>query len=403
MKILEINKFYNSKRGADKHFLDVIALLKEGGHEVADFSMIQDDNEYSQWEDYFLSPVGYNNSFSIWERIKGAGRMFYSFEAHRKINTVLDEFRPDIVHVHNLYHQMSPTILFEIKKRNIPIVMTVHDFKLVNPNHSLRLAGQAYRRCANGKYYQCILDRCVKNSYALSFLAAAEMYWHSWLGTYSKNIDYYIAPSEFTKKILTEWGMDKDKIITLPHFAPTLKGKTAGGHSFAVADSFALYAGNISREKGADTLIGIFTQQKGMKLYLAGEVEKGFEIPAHANIVYLGFLNTDKLAEYIRKSKCVISGSELPETFGLIALEAITAGKPFLGYDVGAYGEVIQHGKSGLIAQNKQQLAEFIDTIAKGEIVFSEQEIKMQAQKYNAHDYCEKIALIFSNAINLKK
>ena len=104
--------------------------------------------------------------------------MFFSLEASRKINALLDEFEPDIVHVHNLYHQMSPAILFEIKKRGIPIVMTVHDFKLINPNHSLRLKGKAYRRCANKKYYQCFLDKCVKNSYALSLLAALEMYWH---------------------------------------------------------------------------------------------------------------------------------------------------------------------------------------------------------------------------------
>ena len=401
MRILEINKFYNARRGADKHFLDVISLLKENGHQVADFSMIQSGNEYSSWEKYFLSPAGYTDTFSFWEKIKGVGRMFFSFEAKRKINALLDEFNPDIVHIHNIYHQMSPAILFEIKKRGIPIVMTVHDFKLINPNHSLRLNGKAYRRCSNKKYYQCFLDKCVKNSYPLSLLATLEMYWHDWLGTYEKNVDCYIAPSNFVKKILTAWGIDEKKIIALPHFMPDEKNR-GQKYSFSVADRYALYAGKISKEKGAGTLIDIFSNQTKMKLYLAGEVEPGFEIPSHPSIVYMGFVKADQLAEYMRSSTCVISGSRLPETFGLIALEAISVGKPFLSFNAGAYSEVVQHGETGMIARNKKQLAKYIQDIASGEKIFDEQRIRANASKYNAGEYCKKLEMIFCDLIAKK-
>lgn len=399
MKILEINKFYNAKRGADKHFLDVIALLKSGGHQVADFSMRQSDDEHSEWRQYFLSPVGYTSSFSLWEKIKGTLRMFYSFEAHEKIREILDEFQPDIVHVHNLYHQMSPTILFEIKKRNIPIVMTVHDWKIINPNHSLRLNGRAYRRCADGKYYQCFLDRCVKNSYAKSFLASLEMYWHRALGTYRKNVDVYIAPSQFVKNILVKWGMPSEKIVVLAHFIPDEQSRISRRYSFSVADSYALYAGKISKEKGVDFLIKSFAKLEGLKLYLAGELEEGFQIPKNSNIVYLGFVPADQLSEYMRNSRCVVSASELPETFGLIAIEAMNQGRPFVGFDAGAYGEIIANNVDGFIVGTKQEFKNCLNRIARKEVVFDEQQIKEHVKKYNAQAYREKIVALFSRLI----
>lgn len=403
MRVLEINKFYNSKRGADKHFLDLITLLKDGGHQVADFSMRQDDDEKSDWSEFFLSTVGYDDKFSKWEKIKGALRMFYSFEAHRKIKKILDEFQPDIVHVHNLYHQMSPTILFEIKKRKIPIVMTVHDWKIINPNHSLRLNGKPYRRCAEGKYYQCFLDKCVKNSYAKSLLASLEMYWHDGLGTYRKNIDLYIAPSEFVKNILIRWGMDGKKIVVLPHFIPKPSKKSSRQYSFSVADSYALYAGKISKEKGVNTLIETFSKLKGMKLYLAGEVEKGFKIPKNSNIVPLGFVAADQLSEYVRNSKCVVSASELPETFGLIALEAMTQGKPFVGFNAGAYGEIIADMVDGCIVNAKDEFVRCLEKIAKDEIHFDSVVIKEHAQKYDGKAYLEAIMMYFSNLTGQEK
>lgn len=396
MKILEINKFYNAKRGADKHFLDLIALLKTGDHQVADFSMHQVDDEHSDWQKYFLSTVGYANSFSFWQKFKGTLRMFYSFEAHRKINKILDEFSPDIVHVHNLYHQMSPTILFEIKKRNIPIVMTVHDWKIVNPNHSLRLNGKPYRRCANGKYYQCFFDKCVKDSYAKSFLAALEMYWHTWLGTYRDNIDCYIAPSNFVRNNLIQWGMDAEKIIVLPHFIPEKERSGARKYSFSVADSYAIYAGKISKEKGVDFLIKTFAKIKGLKLYLAGEIEDGFVIPKNSNIVYLGFVKADQLTEYIRNSQCVVSASELPETFGLIAIEAMSQGKPFVGFDAGAYGEIIKNHECGFVVKTKKEFEIRLRQIASREKIFDTDIIRAYLVNYEAKKYLEKISLIFS-------
>ena len=116
MKILEINKFNYVQGGSDRHFQDLLGLLKSKGNEVAVFSMESPQNEFSPWKKYFVSYVGYGKGDTLWQKTVGVARMFYSFEAKRKIGKLLEDFQPDIVHIHNIYHQISPSILGEIKK-----------------------------------------------------------------------------------------------------------------------------------------------------------------------------------------------------------------------------------------------------------------------------------------------
>lgn len=397
MRILEINKFNYRKRGADKHFLDVVELLEKNGHEVAIFSMHSRNNLPSKWSRYFLSTVGYTNEYSWAEKIKGVFRMFFSWEAKRKINAILDEFKPDVVHIHNIYHQLSPCILFEIKKRNIPVVMTVHDYKLINPNHDLFLNGRPYDRCKNGRFYQCFLDKCVKDSYAKSFLAMLEMYWHEWLGTYRKNIDVFIAPSLFVKNTLTEWGIPVAKTIVIPHFIPE-KNDAAILPNMEVSGKYALYAGSISKEKGLRGLIKIFQNILGLKLCLAGTVENNFAIPESENIEYLGYLTQTELKKYITGASVVVSGSRLPETFGLVALEAITQGKPFVGFKVGAFSEIIENGKNGFLVLRDIEFQEKIKSIAEGKTEFDSMAIKSDAlDKFSEEKYAKSLLTIFDN------
>jgi glycosyltransferase involved in cell wall biosynthesis len=401
MRILEINKFYFAKGGADKHFLDLVELLESNGNEVAVFSMRHARNLESSWKKYFVSLVGYTEGYSSWKKMKGISRMFYSWEAKKKINVLLDKFKPDIVHIHNIYHQMSPVILFEIKKRKIPIVMTVHDYKLISPNHGLFLNGKIYNRCREGKYYRCFFDKAVKNSYAKSFLAMLEAYWHgSILKTFEKNVDFYIAPSRFAKRILVEDGLPEEKIIVLPHFISKNKIKD----EMKIDESYALYFGRLTREKGVQELIKIFNTIDGMRLYLAGETENNLKRKENNRIKYLGYLDQEQLTAYIKNSRCVVSGSKLPETFGLTALEAIANGKPFLGYRSGAFPEIIENGVNGLLVENEARLWDAIAKVASGEIKFNSKKIRELANNdYDANNYLRNLIGQFERLICLTK
>ncbi len=400
MKILEINKFYFPKRGAEKHFLDLIQLLKSNGHQVAIFAMQHPQNLKTRWNKYFLSTVGYTNEYSFKERLKGIGRGFYSWEAKKKINQLLDEFQPDIVHIHNIYHQLSPIILFEIKKRGIPILMTVHDFKLISPNYNLYHQGKLYVRGKNKKYYQCFLDRCFKNSYLQSFGAMLEMYWHGKiLKTYEKNIDLFLVPSAFVKNILAEWNFKGKHIQVLPHFI--LENKpTQTVSKKSTKFKVALYAGEVSQIKGVENLVDIFKNQPNFKLYLAGNIKAGIEIHRQKNIQYLGFLNPVMLNQYIAQAIVIISGSKLPETFGLIALEAIAQGKPFVGFRNGAYSEIIQNYQNGFLAKDNQEMKEFIQKISQGKIQFNEDKIYQKAwKKFGSKKYLVEFEAILKKLI----
>ncbi len=403
MKILEINKFYFIKGGAEKHFFNLIDLLKDNNHQVAVFSMKHPKNEKSKWEKYFLSTVGYDGSYSFWQKLKGVGRMFYSWEAKKKINKILDDFQPDIVHIHNIYHQLSPSILFEIKKRNIPIVMTVHDYKLVNPNYNLYHQQKFYNRCLNYKYYQCVLDKCVKNSYLKSFLAMLEMYWHHWLGTYEKNIDQYIVPSKFAKNILTKRGIPKNKIIVLPHFIQEKfdNNKNREVINKVNKEKYCLYVGRVISNKGIEDLVNLFEKVVGLKLYLAGAIDNDFHKISNNNVRYLGHLEQVDLIQYIQDAQFIISPSQLPETFGLVALEANANGKLFVGYNTGAYSEIIESKKNGVLVNNRQDLLQTINKLAKTKINKIEDAVlrKEIQQKYNAKNYQKQLTKIFKYAI----
>jgi glycosyltransferase involved in cell wall biosynthesis len=400
MRILEINKFYFIKGGAERHFFDVEDLLRQNNNKVAIFSMKHPQNKKTKWKKYFLSTVGYDSNYTTWQKLKGIGRMFYSREAKIKINKILDDFQPEIVHMHNIYHQLSPTILFEIKKRNIPIIMTVHDYKLVNPNYNLYHKNKFYNRCLNGKFYQCFFDKCIKDSYLKSLIGTFEMYWHRWLGTYEKNIDQYIVPSKFTKNILAERGLDESKIKVLPHFITqksiaenspgdiTAEGKT---------EKYCLYVGRMINNKGIAKLINIFAKINGLKLYLAGEIDPGFNKLENKNVRYLGHLNSEKLKMYIKNSEFIVSSSQLPETFGLIALEANVQSKLFIGYKTGAYPEIIKNGQNGFLVENTTELENFIKSFEKYSFDTPTQIQQNTIDKYNDLRYYKMFRTILAN------
>jgi glycosyltransferase involved in cell wall biosynthesis len=384
MRILEINKFNHVRGGADKHFLDLVKLLQSKGEEVAVFSMYHPENRESQWSKYFVSRVDYEKG-SFFNKLKGVWRVFWSFEARRKISALLDEFQPDIVHIHNIYHQISPSILPEIKKRQIPVAMTVHDWKLICPNYLLNCEEPYCRKCVSGKYWHCLAKRCVKKSYLKSLLGALEVSFHRWLKIYEKNIDLFLAPSQFVKDILIQAHFPAEKIKVLPHFAHR-RGLT----STKGREGYAVYFGRVSKEKNVDELIEIF-KDLPTQLVLAGNKDSDFEVPNYPNIKYVGFKRASELEKIIQNSKFVVSASRLPETFGLIALEAIENNKPFLGYKVGAYPEIIKNNENGYLAENRSEFKEKVVQYARGEVP----QFNFSGEKFNPERYGEKIIDIF--------
>jgi len=351
MKILQINKFFYQQGGAERYLFNLIKLLEDNGHEVIPFTMADEKNQPTLWSKYFVSKVETLAPRTLKEKLRVFGRMIYSFEAKRKIENLIKEVRPDLVHLHNIYHQISPSILSVIKKFKIPIVMTVHDYKLICPNYILYTKNSTCQRCRGQKYYNALKYRCLKNSFFASLAVMIEMYFHKFLKIYQKNIDLFIAPSNFVKEKLIYFGLPANKIAVLPHFInPKLTE-----HQNCSPENYFLYLGRLKEEKGVELLLRAMKElpETNLKIIGTGPEEQALKKYVKennlTNINFLGKLNQEKISDLIKNSLAIIIPSRVWETFGLTGAEALAYQKPVIASAMGGLPEIIIDGKTGLL------------------------------------------------------
>jgi len=352
MRVLQVNKFYYPSGGADKYCLYLEKALKAAGHEVAVFAMADPKNEPSPWSDYFVSPIDFHSP--RWsEKVRLPGRMIYSREARRKFARLLDDFRPDIIHCHNIYHQLSPAILPEATKRKIPVIMHAHDYKLICPNYKLFTQEKFCRECpSKNSYWPCIKNNCYGH-FSRSALASWEMYlhhkrWH----IYEKNLDLLIAPSGFMKDQLIAAGWPTAKVALIYNPAPKVSQRVP---SSGEEKDYLLYFGRLSAEKGVADLIAAI-KDTGANLHLAGSGPEEIKLKKLAapeiksgQIKFLGQLAGGELVKEIGAAKAVILPSRWPENMPLALLESLAKGKMIIAAAVGGLPEIIQDGVNGFL------------------------------------------------------
>lgn len=371
MRILQANKFFYPKGGADKYFLDLTAALKKAGHETAVFAMANPKNLESPDAKYFVSQVEFNGG-SLKDKLKVPGRMIYSLEAKRKFTQEINDFRPDIVHVHNIYHQLSPSILKAAKSKGIPVVMHLHDYKLICPNYRLFTNNEFCRRCLDKKsYWPCFFNNCYQ-SYPKSFLASLEMtihhkFWH----IYQKNIDMLIAPSEFMRNLVIDSGWPADKIITVYNPAKLVDSDIQPGDPSFPEEDYLLYFGRLSSEKGITDLVKA-ASATGKTLHLIGSgperknIRQTFKQEIKAGrLKLLGRLGGGFLAAEISRARAIVIPSTWPENMPLTLLESLSQAKLVIASRIGGIPEIIKDGENGFLfeAGNIQNLEETIKKV----------------------------------------
>lgn len=348
MRILLVNKFYYLKGGSERYFFDLKRLLEQKGHEVIVWSMKSEKNLSSPYEKYFVSEVSFNTQGLIL-KARGASRIFYSFEAKRKIEQLIKDTKPDLVHLHNIAHQISPSILPVFKKYNLPVVQTLHDYKLICPNYLL-YHQKICEECKSKNYHQAVKNKCVKKSTSKSLLVCLEMYFHKFLKIYEKNINVFISPSRFLKDKIDDWKVVNNRIVHLPNFI-SLKGLEPQYES----GDYLLYFGRISREKGLLTLIKAIGELKHVNLKIVGhgpmlnEVRDLTKAKNWSNITYLDHQDFDQLKELIRQARIVVLPSEWYENMPYTILESFALGKPVIGANLGGIPELVVPNQTGLL------------------------------------------------------
>jgi glycosyltransferase involved in cell wall biosynthesis len=387
MKIILANKFYYLKGGAERHLFDLQNLLEKNGHETVSFFMRDERNIQSEYSKYFVSCVDIEKPSLSIEGLKAAGRIIYSFEAREKIRKLVKKTRPNIAHIHNIYHQISPSILTVLKKEGMPIVMTVHDFKLMCPVYIFYTQGEVCERCKRYRYYNCILRKCAKNSYLASAVNAWEMYLHKFLKIYENNVDLFIAPSNFVKQKILEFGFVADKkIAVLPNFVDYQQFQP----KYEVGN-YILYFGRLSKEKGVHLLLEAVKNIGGIKLKIAGKGPQEGELKQFVakyqlnNVEFLGYLSGDELQEAVQNSMFTVVPSVFYEPFGLVLIESYAMGKPVIASNRGAVSELVLEGETGYTFESENSK----DLAAKIRLMWKNKDMIFKMGK-NGRDFVEK-------------
>lgn len=347
------NKFNFLSGGAETYLFDLCRGLSDLGHTVINFSTKDRRNIPSAYINYFVKAPDLSASFknNPVNNIKSAFNFIYSVASARNIERLINEHRPDIAHIHNIYHHISSSILHTLRKKNMPVVMTLHDYKLICPNYSLFRSGEICEECKGYKYYNAIRYKCLQGSYLKSALTCLEMYFCKLLRIYENNVDIFIAPSIFMQQKTISFGINPKKICYLP-YAINLDGFEP---NFA-ADGYILYFGDISAKKGVRFFLdNIKHISKKVKIKVVGDGplrgrlsdlirEEGLE-----NVELLGHMPRGKLVNFIRNCLFVVVPSLWPEVVGLNIYEAFACGKCVIASNRGGIPELIENGVNGLL------------------------------------------------------
>ena len=367
MKILLVNNFYYNRGGDCTYLFSLQNLLKEKGHKVSIFSMHHPNNFESEYSKYFVSYINYDKEVkakSISSGFKVAKRTIYSTEARKKIEALIKAEKPDIAHIQNIHHHITPSIFSSLKKHGIPIIWTLHDYTMICPNTSFLAQGKICERCKKRKYFWPSIVRCKKNSFAASTMAAIETTIHTITG-FNKSVDFFIAPSNFLREKLIEYGVREDKIIRLNNFTCFVDFSNKKPD----IENYFIYLGRLSEEKGIKTLIDAAIKVllnenndtgsfNNYKLKIVGDGPLKEEMVSYVKlkgaektIEFLGHKSHDEAMDILKGSRFLVIPSQWYENFPFTVLESFTLGKPVIASRIGGIPELVKNWETGLLVE----------------------------------------------------
>ena len=336
MKVLLVHNYYrqDSIGGEDVVFRNELEGLK---------SMLGEENVF-----VFTK---YNDRASLIRVLSG---MFFSLSAFFKVLYTIISCRIDIVHVHNTFPLISPSVFIAARIMKTPSVLTLHNFRLNC------IAGTLYRN-SYGVCEDCVVKssqlpaikyKCFRGSTIQSMGAAIALSFHQKLKLYNY-VDYFFVLTKFQRRKLMDMGYDEDKLLWKPNFIAEYECSMA-----LESDYFDfLYVGRLEEPKGILDVLQIWRDSDiPYSLGVIGIATKELDLPVHENITYLGKMNNKNVLDYMNRCKYVLQPSLLYETFGLTILEAMSTGTPVVGYDIGTRSEFIEDGTNGfLVSVHKLQ------------------------------------------------
>lgn len=349
--IISINSSYSVQGGADRFFGEVNRLIRSHGERVITFTNnVNNSNNYNDLA-YFTKKYVPNGG--LIPSTNNLIRIFYCPPIIKDLKKVLEKEKPEIAHIHNIYHRMPYGIIKVLKSHNVKILWWLHDYKWICPNHLLYTQNAICKRCVDMKYFHSVKYKCQKDSITQSVLIALLGYYLK-INKYSIYIDLFIAPSNHVYNTFREFGFPESKIRVLPHFCYFKNTFTALKDKKDIEQRFALYVGRLEKNKGILPMIEAFGQtNRPLKIVGKGNYMKEMQLYCqtkhYSNIMFIGHLPPNELNKYYQNALFTVLPSVWYEVFGLTILESFSYGIPVIASKIGAIPEIVEHRKSGLL------------------------------------------------------
>lgn len=370
MRIILVNYRYFISGGPERYYFNIKEILEKNGHEVIPFSVKSSRNVPNDYEKYFLDIVDDEVYFAQAKKktpkmiLKSFTRMFYSFEAKKKMKQLISDTKPDLVYIMQMHNKISPSIVYAAKEMKVPVIHRISDFQYMCPNalfYNDRIG--VCEDCLKGKRMSCVKYKCVLNSPVYSGIKMMAKCLHDMMRVHQR-IDAFVVPSEFTLGKLHEYGIPMDKLNHIPTFFnlkevnPDVEYKP-----------FVLFVGRIEKQKGLMSLVKAFETipyelkiigfsndgyEDELKNYLGRPIngdlnfEDSTAYGKNGNIHFLGRKNFEDIVPYLKSCMCTVVPSEWYDNFPNVVLESYAYKKAVIATDFGSLQYMVEEGKSGM-------------------------------------------------------
>jgi glycosyltransferase involved in cell wall biosynthesis len=345
MKILYANKFFFRKGGAETVMFHEMEYMKNCNVEVIEFAMNHPQNLPSPYSSYFVSERNYHSE-SLKVKIECGAAFIHSREAVRKISDLIRAENPDVVHCHNIYHQLTPSIITAAARLDVPVVLTLHDFKIVCPVYTRFRDGAACNACSRTRSWPVVRYRCSGQSLSKSLLLWAEALYHSLNRSYEQ-VSRIVAPSQYMRDSVARW-FEPGKVVYVPNGVAASRFEPGGADG-----GYALFCGRLSPEKGIETLLQAHAKDgNSWRLVVAGTGPLELYLRAHYPLAeFTGHLSGAALEKRMGEASVIVVPSECEENCPLSVIEAMAHAKPVVASRVGGVPELVRDGETGFLFQ----------------------------------------------------
>ncbi|NVK42266.1 MAG: glycosyltransferase family 4 protein [Oceanospirillaceae bacterium] len=344
MKILQVHNIYQGKTGEEAVVDEERKVLEENGHKVIQYikdnASLKDDSKL--------------------KRLRMICSLNASKEVAKELGELLDRERPDICHVHNTFPIITPIVYEVCKSKGVPVIQTLHNYKMICTNSLLFRNGEVCELCLNRSLYNSIKHKCYRDSYFATAAQAHVIQTHRKRGTWENSIDRYICLTDFQKDKLIAGGMNPEKMMVKHNFLSEADTNVQSG-------SFFLFVGRLNDSKGLQDLLYLFAHNNASKFVLIGKSDNPEVFNEFDNVEHLGEQDRSIVLEYMRKCKVVLFPSMYYEGMPMVILEAFSHKKPVIARNTGAMSSMIKHEFNGFKYEDRASFVSYVELIDSNE------------------------------------